>query len=192
MRSSMKLKKGLYEQIINQYFQLNLKKEIESIKIEKEKMGNNDSIKNLSDYISNVTYKALEQLKNANTINPQIELINNMIKSIVESTNNQNFKEYLITEEAEMLLTVLDNISQKNENSYFKQISRSTTPYSQNSLLTGAEEDPELLNELKKEITSANRVDMLVSFIRWSGLRLILDELKYFAQRKGKIRLITT
>ncbi len=192
MRSSMKLKRGLYEQIINQYFQFNLKKEVESIKIKKERMGNNDSIKNLSDYISNVTYKALEQLKKTNTINPQIELINKMIKSIVESTNDQNFKDYLISEEAEMLFTVLDNISQKDENSNFKQISRSTTPYSQNSLLTGAEEDPELLNELKKEITSANRVDMLVSFIKWSGLILIFDELKNFTQRNGRIRLITT
>jgi len=103
----MKLRRGLYEQIINQYFQFNLKKEVESIKIEKEKMGNNDSIKNLSDYISNVTYKALEHLKNTNTINPQIQLINKMIKSIVESTDDQNFKDYLISEEAEMLLPFL-------------------------------------------------------------------------------------
>ncbi|MHA1747256.1 MAG: DUF3427 domain-containing protein [Promethearchaeota archaeon] len=188
----MKLKRGLYEQIINQFFQFNLNKESKSIKIEKEKIEKNDSIKNLSTYISDVTYKALEQLKNKNTINQQIELVNKMIKSIVESTDDENFKDYLISEEAEMLLTVLDNISQNDENSNFKQILRSITPLSQNSLLTGAEEDPELLNELKKEITSANRVDMLVSFVRWSGLRLILDELKNFTQRKGKIRLITT
>lgn len=45
-------------------------------------------------------------------------------------------------------------------------------------LFTSARSDPSLLGELRAELGAVDRVDILVSFITWSGVRKIIDVLK--------------
>lgn len=45
-------------------------------------------------------------------------------------------------------------------------------------LFTSARSDPSLLNELRAELRAVNRVDILVSFITWSGVRKLMDVLE--------------
>ena len=69
---------------------------------------------------------------------------------------------------------------------------RPFTPLAASSLFTGAQTDPPLANELALEMASADSVDILVSFIKWSGLRLVSNALQELADRGVRIRLITT
>src|SRR5690606_41888272 len=67
-------------------------------------------------------------------------------------------------------------------NQYLKEI----TPYtglSQSELFTGNNAGISLESELKKEILSSDRICFLVSFIKWTGIRIFEKELFQFTNR---------
>jgi superfamily II DNA or RNA helicase/HKD family nuclease len=65
-------------------------------------------------------------------------------------------------------------------------------PLSQHDLLVNARGEPHLAAELKKEIASAERVDLIVAFVRWYGVRLLIAELEEAILRGVEVRLLTT
>lgn len=72
------------------------------------------------------------------------------------------------------------------------QLKRPTTPLSEAALLTNSVGDPQLSSELAKEISSADRIDLICSFIKHSGMRLLDDALAGAAHRGVPIRVLTT
>lgn len=67
-----------------------------------------------------------------------------------------------------------------------------STPLSLSSLLTGSGDDPPLERELRLEMLSADRIDLLVSFIKYSGLRLLQPAFEELEAREVPVRIITT
>ncbi|MBC7501608.1 MAG: DUF3427 domain-containing protein [Herminiimonas sp.] len=65
-------------------------------------------------------------------------------------------------------------------------------------IFTSARTDPSLLNELRAELSSVDRVDILVSFITWSGVRKLIDVLQLATaqdangQPRTRFRILTT
>jgi superfamily II DNA or RNA helicase/HKD family nuclease len=73
-----------------------------------------------------------------------------------------------------------------------RDIARPVTPLSDAALLTNAPEEPTLGAELRSELASADRVDLLCAFIRWHGLRVIEQPLLALRDRGVPFRVITT
>jgi superfamily II DNA or RNA helicase len=70
---------------------------------------------------------------------------------------------------------------------------RPSLPLRHSDLIVNGPRDLRLGNELRREIASADRIDVIVSFVKWTGLRVVLPELREFAARRpGALRFITT
>lgn len=69
---------------------------------------------------------------------------------------------------------------------------RPQTPLNDAALLTNAKGDPSLIGEIRSEIATADNVDLLCAFVKWSGLSLLESELRALTDRGGKLRVITT
>lgn len=72
------------------------------------------------------------------------------------------------------------------------RLPRPATPLSDTALMTNARNEPTLAAELRAELASANRVDLLCAFVKWQGLRLLEEELSELRVRKVPLRVITT
>lgn len=69
---------------------------------------------------------------------------------------------------------------------------RPLTPLSETALFTNSPEDVNLGTELRGELATADRVDLLCAFVKWHGVR-VLEGALYEARRRGvPIRVITT
>ncbi len=71
-------------------------------------------------------------------------------------------------------------------------VPRPETPLAKSTLFTGSPGDPQLVHELLKEMQSADSMDILISFIKWSGLRLLMCGFEELSRRNGTIRVLTT
>ena len=69
---------------------------------------------------------------------------------------------------------------------------RPVIPLSESALLTNAQGDPSVGAELRAEIGTADRVDLLMAFVMWPGLRILEDQLRGLRERGARFRVITT
>ena len=186
------LKQGLYEQVVNK----EIKEELNGLSdAEKyiEKIDSAEASSILTQYLSEVVHKGLDRIA-GDDISAQLELVNKIVGLISQETAEEDLQDLAVSDDGEQLLALLSSsnpmvrIGQKKA----KDLPRPETSIAQSSLFTGAVHEPQMFSELKKEIATADRIDMLVSFVKWSGLRLIIDALQRFTDRGGKLRVITT
>lgn len=200
------LKNGIYEQIINENINQELIDKNDEKHIEKETVDYAESSKVFAKYVSEIVEKGLDIVKEEeekatkgkkdekekNARLKQISLINKIVDLIKEETNDEDYEKMSVTDDGEQLLALYDKKNTILSLDGNKKVTRPETSIAQSSLFTGAVHEPQMFTELKKEIASSDRIDMLVSFIRWSGLRLIIEDLKEFVARGGELRIITT
>ena len=184
---------GLYEQVINNQLTSELA-EIPEARKAVAPIDKAEASKVLAQYLADVVQKGLDNvLDNGGDISAQIELTNQIVNLIQSTTKEADFAALGVDQRAEQLLALLreaDPLLAVGKTA--ADLSRPESSIAQSSLFTGATHEPQLYSELKKEIASADRIDMLVSFIKWSGLRLLMDELQEFTQNGGELRIITT
>ena len=193
------LRLGLYEQVINEMIDAELKSLEGHLDPVRGDLDGAESSLLLGRYMGRLLTRVLQYIDSKeNTVKDRIALCNAVIRHIVDYLEKTSpdkldrdiidrIKGHLIHQDAQMLLELIDSRA-------FAPAARvrPATPLSMSSLFTGDRFEPSLMAELKKEIATSDRIDFLVSFIKFSGLRLLLEELKAFTLRGGQLRVITT
>lgn len=132
--------------------------------------------------------KIIEQtLREVDKPEKRLSLANRIIDLLVEETGLAHLEQHKLVAVRKALLLEITPPHYSRPG-----IARPQTSIVESSLFTGAPREPQLVHELLEEMRSADEVDILVSFIKWSGLRLLRAGFEELRERKVPVRLITT
>ena len=177
----MALKPGIYEELISH----SLKNAIEDTKNQNHdvtigKVDSGESHQIIARHMQRILARSLADINTEE----HIALYNDLLE-IIQKHNVRYNKSDMLLSPAERLLEVHDPILPIHP--------RPDTPLSFGCLLTATSSDPSLVSQLQQEILNADRIDILCSFIKWSGIRILKDELEEFTMQKHAcLRIITT
>lgn len=189
----MKYVDGLYEEVVSLQAEEILKKLPEESKY-LEDIDPVEAPGILAKYVEQITKKKLQSIsEKSKDVFEQIKLVNQIIAVLQSDAYSKTSNEdHRITERGQLLRTINNNLTASILKQTAQEIKRPVTSVAQTSLFTNALREPNLSSEIRREIASCDSVDIMVSFIKWSGMLLIFDELKKFANSGKNIRIITT
>lgn len=188
------MNQGLYEELVTKLISYKINGlDKEKFQVKKTSIDKAEASQLLSQHIGKTIKHAFSLIKGEDTLETQIEIANKIILFLKEELKREEFEEDLIETEAKILKAVFTKID-----AHFTDLDlhlKEITPYTRlihSELFTGGNSGTTLESELRKEILSSDRIDLLVSFIKWKGIRILERELEEFTKRGGKLRVITT
>lgn len=174
---------GLYEQLLDRELAeaLTARPELKALL---GKLDDEDAPHAYTQFVSQVLAHALRTRKP----DERLPLVNRLITLISATDGLDYLQRRTLLASSEPILLSLQSVASDQ----IGALSRPFTPLITSSLLTGSRYDPQLEHELRQEMSTADRVDILVAFIKWAGLRLLQPAFESLATRGVPVRIVTT
>ncbi len=178
-----KVAHGIYEALLDEYLRDALEERPELRTV----FGKIDPEEQPTKYAAFVA-KVLEQaLREESDSEKRLALCNQILGHVANDPGRSHLERHRLVQHQE---PVLLEITPPN---YGKsRIPRPHTPIAESSLFTGSPREPQLAHELLEEMRSSDGVDILISFIKWTGLRLLMPAFEDLRDRHIQVRVITT
>jgi superfamily II DNA or RNA helicase/HKD family nuclease len=163
---------GLYEQLLTEALAL----ESDALRRSLRRVDDSESAEILGEYVGRAVARVLSALPAGG----RVDRANTVLESLAEG---------LISQGPQQLLA----LARQEEPGVWRVLqTRPAVPLSRPALLTNSASDPKLGAELRAELASADRVDLLCAFVKWYGLRVLEAELEELAARGVPFRVLTT
>lgn len=197
----MEISTGVYETLISQAIQDKLQEFPESrYHIQKESIDSAESYKMLAEYLTEIVSGVLKthfKKKDAkDTVSAQVDVVNKILKFIETEwkADDINTSEDQLSEESKQMFLrgIYSKVGYSADQIEAKAKNHPVSGYRVSSLFTGGN-DISMDDEVRRDIQTADNIDLVVSFIKFEGLRLLIDDLRAFVSRGDThLRVMTT
>jgi superfamily II DNA or RNA helicase/HKD family nuclease len=179
------LNEGLYESIISGALEVDLERaQAAGFHIDRDRLGQAEAPRSLSTYFQKLLEERLAHLDD----DERILVVNHLINEL-GSRDPADVVGDLVTAEPKPLLTLVSS-SQGGLTPW--RPPRPEIPLSTSDLLMNNRQGPTMSRSLASEMASADNISIIMSFIMWSGVRLLLPALREAVERGARVRVLTT
>ena len=184
--NAMKLEKGIYENLIDSKLAADIKvSEENGLICSKDAMDSAESSRMLAEYLAEAVRRKLDDSEKS------LEDKKDLVNAILDTEIFAGDKSAIV--ETNLLTEVMDRREAAERKAVKREALRPRTGFRVSNLFTGGQSAVQLGQEIVRDIASADRICIIVSFLRLSGIRMLLEDLRRFCEVDGhRLQIITT
>ncbi|MGL5335511.1 MAG: DUF3427 domain-containing protein [Enterovibrio sp.] len=184
---------GIYEQLVTQLIASRIDRE--RFYVGERELNSSEASTWLSRFLSQILEYAIDSVPaSEDRLQQQISLSNQLLLWLQTQIQDKNFiEENLLASQGKILTALyeIENPISADLKNYINDIFP-LTGLTQSELFCGSNAGLSLESELKREILSADKIYLLVSFIKWAGIRIFRKEFEEFVTSGRELKIITT
>ena len=183
-----RLIRGLHEQIVTRLLERNLEALEAHLNADRATLRDADAADRLALHLSRVVERAIDALPDKQRARLGADLARRLIAELARDRALDQFADEAPVEPAETLRAINARLPDGRP----EEISQPLIPLLDTTLLTNAPGEPSVGHQLLAEIASTDRIELVMAFIRRSGIRPLRESLKRHVEAGRSFRVLTT
>ena len=181
------LSAGLYETILTEVLVDGLSR-IDGELIERQTLRAADASDRIAQHFARELRRALDSVSDVDRVAVGIQVARRLLADLAESIPGDAAKSDPFVTTNEMLRA----IGVRNVDGSVQMPTQPLIPLLDTTLLTNAPSEPRVGSQILAEIDSADEIDIVMAFVRRSGLRPFVSALREHCDRGRRLRVLTT
>lgn len=182
------LERGLYEQLITAALESRLRDSGTSLEVKRSQLHPEEAADRIALHLGRLVRQSVQALNGKQRIALGVELAQRIIGLLEEVPGTGVDSADRLSTGGEVLRALLARLPDGRP----EPLALPATPLLDTTLLTNAPGEPRVGFQLKSEIPSADRIDVLMAFVRQTGIRPLLDLLRRHCESGRRLRVLTT
>jgi superfamily II DNA or RNA helicase/HKD family nuclease len=180
--------RGLYEELISVELARQLADLPAGLAPVREPLRSADASDRLALFLARIVDRAVAAVGEKDRVERGLALARELVGTIARELGQER-----LSDEAPIAAgSVLHAILHRQPDGTSESIERPLIPLLDTTLLTNAPGEPAVGHQVRAEIASADRIDLVMAFIRRSGIRKVHEALRRHCERGNGLRVLTT
>jgi superfamily II DNA or RNA helicase/HKD family nuclease len=180
--------RGLYEELISEALERELGRLPGGLAPDPKPLRDAEAGDRLALFLARIVERAVDDLAEKQRVERGVALARTLVATLASELGRADLRHETPIEPGAILRAILA----RQPDGSLESIESPLIPLLDTTLLTNAPGEPRVGHQLLTEIGSADRIDVVMAFIRRSGIRPLLDGLRRHCERGRPLRVLTT